>query len=72
VDKDEFVLEIDKLPTDIAKKLKIDLKEILAFNPSNASGRYSFDMESFADRIILNKLLVNFFTLIFSILTDFL
>jgi hypothetical protein len=65
VDKDEFVLEIDKLPKDISKKLKIDLKEILAFNPSNASGRYSFDMELFADRIVLQKLLVKFYVVAF-------
>ncbi len=65
MDKDEFVLEIDKLPKDISKKLKIDLKEILAFNPSNASGRYSFDMELFADRIVLQKLLVKFYVVAF-------
>ena len=58
VDKDEFAPEIDRLPFDIAKKLKTDLKGILAFNPSNASGRYSFDLELFADRIILKKLMV--------------
>ena len=65
MDKDEFVLEIDKLPKDISKKLKIDLKEILAFNPSNASGRYSFDMELFADRIVLQKLLVKLYVVSF-------
>ncbi len=58
VDKDEFAPEIDRLPRDIAKKLRIDLKGILAFNPNNASGRYSFDLELFADRIILKKLMV--------------
>lgn len=58
VDKANFVPEIDKLPKDIAKKLKIDLKEILAFNSNNASGRYSFDLERFADQMILKKLMV--------------
>ena len=60
VDKDDFVPEIDRLPKNIAKKLRIDLKDILAFNPSNASGRYAFDMQLFADRIILQKLMVSF------------
>jgi hypothetical protein len=59
VDKEDFVPEIDKLPKDIAKKLKIDLKEILAFNSNNASGRYSFDLERFADQMILKKLMVH-------------
>ena len=58
VDKANFVPEIDKLPKDIAKKLKIDLKEILAFNSNNASGRYSFDLERFADQMILKKLML--------------
>jgi hypothetical protein len=58
VDKENFVSEIDKLPKDIAKKLKIDLKEILAFNSNNASGRYSFDLERFSDQMILKKLMV--------------
>jgi hypothetical protein len=60
VDKDDFVPEIDRLPKNVAKKLRIDLKDILAFNPSNASGRYAFDMQLFADRIILRKLMVSF------------
>ena len=60
MDKDDFAPEIDRLPKDIAKKLKIDLKGILAFNPNNASGRYSFDLQLFADRIILKKLMVKF------------
>ncbi len=61
MDKDDFVPEIDRLPKNVAKKLRIDLKDILAFNPSNASGRYAFDMQLFADRIILKKLMVSFF-----------
>jgi hypothetical protein len=60
VDKDDFAPEIDRLPKDIAKKLKRDLKCILAFNPNNASGRYSFDLQLFADRILLKKLMVMF------------
>ncbi len=60
MDKDDFAPEIDRLPKDIAKKLKRDLKGILAFNPNNASGRYSFDLQLFADRIILKKLMVRF------------
>ena len=60
MDKDDFVPEIDRLPKNVAKKLRIDLKDILAFNPSNASGRYAFDMQLFADRIILQKLMVSF------------
>jgi hypothetical protein len=58
VDKDEFAAEIDKLPSDIGNKLKADLKTILAFDPKNASGRYFLDLEQFADRTVLKKLMV--------------
>ena len=61
MDKDDFIPEIDKLPFDISKKLKVDLKYVLAFDSRNATGRYSFDLERFADRIILKKLMVWFF-----------
>jgi hypothetical protein len=58
VDKDDFAAEIDKLPNDIGNKLKADLKTILAFDPKNASGRYFLDLEQFADRTVLKKLMV--------------
>jgi len=66
VDKDDFIPEIDKLPFDISKKLKVDLKDVLAFDSRNATGRYSFDLERFADRVIIKKLMVWFFSSILS------
>jgi hypothetical protein len=65
VDKDDFIPEIDELPKDISKKLKVDLKDVLAFDSRNATGRYSFDLERFADRIIIKKLIVCFSSQLF-------